>query len=75
MGIGRFFIDIYIGILVIDCIISYIPQIKNHQFAHVIKKMADWTCRPIRRHLPAHLPLDFSPIIVILALKFFEVIY
>lgn len=71
----RFLIDIYIFILIADIILSYIPDIKNHQATQFIKKIADFTCRPIRKQLPPDLPFDFSPLIVMLLLRLFVAIF
>ena len=71
----RFLIDIYILVLVADVILSYIPDLRGNQIVQVIHKMADASCRPIRKHLPPDLPLDFSPLIVILVLRAFVALF
>ncbi|RZF22506.1 hypothetical protein DAY19_01680 [Halobacteriovorax vibrionivorans] len=72
----RTLIDIYIFILIIDVIISYIPQYKSHPVAIRIKQISDYTCGPVRRMLPEmDIPFDISPMIVILVLKIFVAIF
>ena len=72
----RVLIDLYILVLIVDVIISYLPQYKHHPFAIKIKQVADLSCNPIRRILPPHqIPFDISPIIVIAGLKVFEAIW
>jgi YggT family protein len=67
-------LNIYILILIADMILSYLPQFKNYPAALYIKKGSDLTCRPVRRLLrdlvPKDFPFDFSPMVVILAIKF-----
>lgn len=65
----RFLINLYILIIIADAVISYIPQLHHQQWAKVIKKMADFTLNPIRKVLPQDIPLDISPIVVIILLQ------
>ena len=58
----RFLLDIYIVILFVHIVLSYLPGCERW---HVIRRMADWTCGPVRKRLPRGLPIDFSPFIVI----------
>lgn len=67
----RFLIDVYIFVLIVDIILSYVPDLKGNQIVQIIRKMADASCRPVRKYLPPDLPIDFSPLIVILALRVF----
>lgn len=65
----RMLINLYILVLFIDVILSYLPQFRSQPWAVWIKKIADFTCRPIRQMLPPDLPFDFSPLIVIFVLN------
>lgn len=65
----RMLINLYILVLFIDVILSYLPQFRSQPWAMWIKKAADFTCRPIRQMLPPDLPFDFSPLIVIFLLN------
>lgn len=65
----RFLIYVYIGIIIADAILSYFPQYKNHPWAQVIRQAAEVTLKPVRKILPPDLPVDLSPIIVILGLN------
>tara|TARA_Y100000296_G_C5177160_1_gene260774 strand:- start:2951 stop:3175 length:225 start_codon:yes stop_codon:yes gene_type:complete len=72
----RALIDLYILVLIVDVIVSYLPQYKHHPVAIKIKQLADFSCNPIRRVLPPHqIPFDISAIIVIAGLKVFEAIW
>lgn len=65
----RALINLYILLLIVDVILSYLPQFRHHPMVQWIRKAADFTCKPIRKVLPPNLPLDISPLIVILLLK------
>ncbi len=49
----------------IDAILSYFPEPQKWPLKKKLKQICDWTCEPVRRRLPPHLPFDVSPIIVI----------
>jgi YggT family protein len=65
----RFILNIYVWLLILDVILSYIPQARAHQATLMIKKLADYSCRPVRKLLPPDLPFDFSPVVVIIAIQ------
>jgi len=71
----RALIDLYILLLVVDVIISYIPQVKNHQISVQIRKLANYTCGPIREVLPKNQSFDFSTVIVIFLLNLLKVLW
>lgn len=69
-------IDIYILVLIVDVILSYLPQYKSHPFTVRIRQMSDFTCEPVRRVLPPNeIPFDISPIVVIFILKILSAIF
>ena len=65
----RFLIDIYILLIIVDTIISYIPNLKSHPIILNIRMVTEFTQRPIRKYMPQGLPLDPSPLVVIILLK------
>ena len=65
----RFIIKIYIYIVILDAILSYFPQVRNQEWARMVRKLCDFTEKPIRKLLPPDLPIDISPIIVIVLLN------
>lgn len=65
----RVLINLYILVIIIDVILSYLPQFRHQPWATAIKKAANFTCRPIRQLMPPDLPFDFSPLIVIMGLN------
>lgn len=71
----RFVINIYIYLIIFDAIMSYFPQYQGQQWAKTIKRLADYTLKPIRKMLPADLPFDFSPLIVIFLLNLVKILW
>lgn len=75
MGLIRFFIYLYVWIIIIDIVLSYFPQFRNAPWARKIRDLADITCKPIRGLMPKGLPFDFSPLVVIIALQLLVVLF
>lgn len=71
----RIILNIYIFIIIIDTVLSYLPQFKDALWARKIRKIVDYTLAPIRKVLPPDLPFDISPIILILLIKMFEALW
>jgi len=71
----RSLINLYVLVLIVDVILSYLPQFRSQPWARFIKKAADFTCRPIRQVMPPDLPFDFSPMIVIIGLQIFRALW
>ena len=65
----RILIDFYIFILVLNAILSYIPSIQKQQWVLFLKKASEFTCRPVRQYLPKDLPIDASPLVIIVLLN------
>jgi YggT family protein len=63
------FLQLYIYIIIADIILSYLPQYKTQKWAIIIHKSADFTMKPIREALPQGLPIDLSPMIVIILIQ------
>ena len=68
----RFLLDLYIVILFVHVILTYVPG--GHRW-YGIRRMADWTCSPIRRMLPSGLPIDFSPFVVMVGIKLIQILW
>jgi YggT family protein len=74
----RFFIDIYILILVVDAVLSFLPQFRHERWVMTIRRIASYTLDPVRRILRKtvpDLPFDISPLIVIIGLKLFVALF
>jgi len=75
MGIIRLIIDLYIFVIILDTILSFLPQYRHLSWVSTVRKAADFTLRPIRKQMPADLPFDFSPLVAIILLKLFIAIF
>jgi YggT family protein len=64
-------IDIFVILVVIDAIVSFVPnpEVKRHPVVIQLRKIVDVPQKPIRQLLPPNIPFDPSPIIVILLLR------
>ncbi|MCP4911853.1 MAG: hypothetical protein GY909_01945 [Oligoflexia bacterium] len=71
----RSLIDLYVLLLIVDTILSYLPQFRHQEWRRKIGMAADFTCKPVRKLLPPDLPIDPSPIVVILLLNLLKVLW
>lgn len=62
-------LQIYIYIIIADVIMSYLPQMRNQEWARMLHKIADASQKPIRDALPKGMPIDPSPMIVIILIQ------
>ena len=62
-------LQIFIYILIFDVIMSYFPDMRRQQWAQVLHKIADAPQKPIRDMLPKDLPLDPTPMILIIGIQ------
>lgn len=69
MEIIHLILQLYIYIIIIDVVMSYFPQMRSNVFVQKIHQLADVTLRPVREMMPANLPLDISPMIVIIVIQ------
>jgi uncharacterized protein YggT (Ycf19 family) len=71
----RFFIKLYIYMLLVEALLSYFPQVRVYPWYRNMKKMCDFTLNPVRQMLPPDLPIDPSPLVVILLLNILMLIW
>lgn len=62
-------LQFFIYIVLADVIMSYVPQMREQKWAQVLHKIADAPQKPIREMLPENLPLDPTPMIVIILIQ------
>lgn len=62
-------LQIYIYLIIADVILSYFPQTRGQEWAKTLHKITDAPQKPIREMLPAGMPLDPSPMIVIILIQ------
>ena len=75
----RFAIDLYILVIVVDAVLSFLPQLRRETWVLYIRQISGYSLNPVRkilhRYLPDALPFDISPLIVILLLKLFVALF
>ena len=49
--------------------VSYVPDMKRQKWAQVLHKIADAPQKPIREMLPQNMPLDPTPMIIIILVQ------
>ncbi len=62
-------LQLFIYLLIADVILSYFPDIRRQKWAETLHKIADAPQKPIREMLPKDIPLDPSPMIVIILIQ------
>ncbi len=62
-------LHIFTLIIFFDVIMSYVPDLRKHEWARTLHQIADAPQKPIRDVLPKDLPLDPSPMIVIMIIQ------
>lgn len=62
-------LQLFIYIIIADVILSYFPQARGANWAQTLHKIADAPQKPIREMMPAGMPLDPSPMIVIILIE------
>jgi YggT family protein len=62
-------LQLFIYILIADIIMSYFPQVRHQKWAQTLHKIADAPQKPIREMLPEGLPLDPTPMILIIVIQ------
>ena len=75
MMIIRSFLAFYMIALIIDAVMSYFPDLNKYQWRAYLRKACDYSCDPIRKKLPPNLPIDISPILVILFIEIFKLLW
>ena len=68
-------LNLFLILLVVDAVLSYIPQVRQQVWAQKLKQGADFVLNPIRKFLPKVWPVDVSPLIVIIIVKLFELLW
>ncbi len=62
-------LQLFIYLMIADIILSYFPQMRSQQWAMMLHKIADAPQKPIREMLPQNMPLDPTPMIVIILIQ------
>lgn len=65
----RFLIKFYVYIIILDTILSFFPATRHYSWAQFVRKVANYTLKPVREIMPKDLPFDLSPLVVIFILN------
>lgn len=68
-------LQIFIYLTIIDAILSYFPDLKSQSWYQQLHKIVDAPQRPIRQMLPPGIPIDPSPIVVIIVCQLLMAIF
>ncbi len=62
-------LQIFIYIIIIDVLMSWAPQVRSQKWAQTLHKIADAPQKPIREMMPQNMPLDPTPMIIIILIQ------
>jgi YggT family protein len=62
-------LQLFIYIIIADVILSYFPQARGQGWAQTLHRIADAPQKPIREMMPAGMPLDPTPMVVIILIQ------
>lgn len=65
---------IYLYTVIINAVLSWIPQLQSHPVAHIIYVMTEPVLSRCRKIIPLIAGIDFSPLIAILALTIINIL-
>lgn len=65
----RMLLQLYVYVIIADVIMSYFPEARRQKWAQTLHKLANAPQKPIREMLPENMPLDPTPMIVILLIQ------
>lgn len=68
-------LQIFIYIIIVDVLMSWMPQFRGQKWAQTLHKIADAPQKPIRELLPQNIPLDPTPMIVIILIQMLMYIF
>jgi uncharacterized protein YggT (Ycf19 family) len=67
----RFFLRVYIAVLVITFIVDMLPQFRDYPWVAQLKRFTGPVTEPVKKFLPPDLPIDLSPLLVGLGIEIF----
>lgn len=71
----RVLLNLYSLLIIVDAVLSYLPQYQEHSIAKKIKFFADFILNPIRRFLPKEWPVDVSPLVAIVFIRLVQLLW
>lgn len=68
----NFVLTLYVVLIIFRAIVSWINPNPNHPLVELLYKLTEPVLAPIRRKLNLRIPVDISPIIVIIVIIFLQ---
>jgi YggT family protein len=65
-------LEVYFWIIIVRALLSWVNPDRYNPIVRFLYQVTEPVLRPIRRRLPMEMGLDFSPLVVILAIKVFQ---
>jgi uncharacterized protein YggT (Ycf19 family) len=63
------FLQIFIYIIIADALLSWVPEMRRQPWAEKLHQIANAPQKPIRDLMPKDLPIDPTPMIVIILIQ------
>jgi YggT family protein len=68
----HYLLQLLVFVIIIDVLLSWVPQYRSQKWAQTIHDIAEVPQKPIRELLPKDLPLDPTPMVVIMLIHMFQ---
>jgi YggT family protein len=65
----RLAVDVYCFLIFLYSLLSFAPQLRYQSWYSKLRKICEFTLKPIRKYMPKELPVDLSPVAAIFALQ------
>lgn len=62
-------LQMFIYVIIVDVLLSWVPDVRRQKWAQTLHKIADAPQKPIREMLPQNMPLDPTPMIIIILIQ------
>lgn len=62
-------LQMFIYVIIVDVLLSWAPDVRRQKWAQTLHKIADAPQKPIREMLPQNMPLDPTPMIIIVLIQ------
>lgn len=62
-------LQMFIYVIIVDVLLSWVPDVRRQKWAQTLHKIADAPQKPIREMLPQNMPLDPTPMIIIVLIQ------
>jgi|GEM_PF-566998 len=76
MSVIRTLLNLYIYLVIIDTFLNYFPKWENTEWRNKIRRYSNFALIPIREKIEVlKLPVDISPLILILLIQIFKFLW